>query len=73
MACGGEKGNDRLRGRVSRASRRGRFAAEVDQIFAVALKYGLPVDLHVMKSDAPDIRGFEYVLKRRYKRACRAA
>ncbi len=40
------------------------YAAEVDQIFALALKYGLPVDLHVNESDAPDIRCFEYVLKK---------
>ncbi len=40
------------------------YAAEVDQIFALALKYGLPVDLHVNESDSPDVRCFEYVLKK---------
>ena len=40
------------------------YAAEVDHIFDLALQYGLPVDLHVNESDAPDIRCFEYVLNK---------
>ncbi|MEG1525108.1 MAG: amidohydrolase family protein [Clostridia bacterium] len=38
--------------------------ASVDQLFALAEQFGLPLDLHVDESDAPNIDCFEYVLKK---------
>ena len=40
------------------------YRAEVDRIFRMAEKYGLPVDLHVDESDVPDVGCFCYVLQK---------
>jgi cytosine deaminase len=38
------------------------YRTDVDAIFRRALQFGLPVDIHVDESDAPQIDCFEYVL-----------
>lgn len=40
------------------------YANETDLLFELAIKYDLPLDLHVNESDAADVRCFEYVLKK---------
>jgi cytosine deaminase len=40
----------------------GDYRADVDMIFRKAEQFGLPIDIHVDESDAPDISCFEYVL-----------
>ena len=40
------------------------FRQELDRIFAAAQRYGLPVDLHVDESDAPNIDCFLYLLQK---------
>ena len=40
------------------------YRAAVDEIFERALRFSLPVDLHVDESDDPNIDCFEYVLKK---------
>ena len=40
------------------------FRRELDRIFALALKYDLPIDLHVDESDQPNIDCFLYLLEK---------
>lgn len=40
------------------------FAEDTNLLFDLAVAYDLPLDLHVNESDAPDLRTFEYILKK---------
>ena len=40
------------------------FAEDADLLFDLAMTYDLPLDMHVNESDAPDLRAFEYILKK---------